>query len=240
MQLYYIRHAQSENNLLWAETGSTEWRSVDPELTPVGREQAEHLARFLAQPGQSPANPEYDPQNVGGFQITHLYCSLMVRSVATGVVLARALDLPLVAWEDAHETGGIHRKDKETGEWIGLPGKNRAYFETHYPDLILPDSLGAEGWWNRPFETQEQRPLRARRFLADLMGRHGNSDHRVAVVSHGGFYRQLLPVLLGLPRPEDPFFSLNNAAITRIDAEDEFVRVRYMNRLDFVPRDLVT
>jgi 2,3-bisphosphoglycerate-dependent phosphoglycerate mutase len=238
MQFYFIRHAQSENNLLWAETGSSESRSEDPDLTAVGRQQAERLAQFLRQPGQAFAGPQYDPQNVGGFDISHLYCSLMIRSIATGLIVARALDLPLVAWEDIHETGGIYQ-DTQTEERIGLPGKNRAYLEKQYPDLILPDSINPAGWWNRPFEPNEQRPLRARRFLSELLERHGSSDHHVAVISHGGFYNHLVRAILELPEREGLWFSLNNTAMTRIDFEDEFTRVRYMNRLD-LPAALVT
>jgi 2,3-bisphosphoglycerate-dependent phosphoglycerate mutase len=242
MQFYCIRHAQSENNLLYVQTGSVEGRSADPELTPVGWQQAEALARFLSRPGLTAVNHDlaYDPQNLGGFTLTHLYCSLMVRAVATGMVVARALNLPLVAWEDVHEVGGIHEKDAETGERAGLPGNNQAYFETHYPALVLPESLGQAGWWNRPFEDHDQRPLRARRFWEELLAKHGDSDDRVAVISHGGFYRHLMWVILDCPEEEAPWFALNNAAITRIDLNSYGLSIQYMNRLDFVPRDLVT
>ena len=33
MRFYFIRHAQSENNRLWAETGTAEGRRIDPTLT---------------------------------------------------------------------------------------------------------------------------------------------------------------------------------------------------------------
>lgn len=242
MQFYFIRHGQSENNQLWAETGSSEGRSEDPDLTPVGRQQAELVAQFLAQGDPTATvNPRvYDVQNVGGFGITHLYCSLMLRAVATGTTIAQALGLPLVAWEQVHEEGGIHHKDEETDLRIGLPGKNRSYFETHFPDLILPDSLGEEGWWNRPFEAYEERPLRAQRFLADLLDRHGGTEDRVAVVSHGGFYNQLLRAILSLPDGSSFWFALNNAAITRIDFGNEEFVLSYSNRTDFLSRDLIT
>ena len=58
----------------------------------------------------------------------------MVRSVATGTVLAQALKLPLGAWEDIHEVGGIHARNEETGEHPGLPGKNRACDEQRRRD----------------------------------------------------------------------------------------------------------
>ncbi len=242
MQFYFIRHGQSENNRLWALTGSWEGRSEDPDLTSLGRRQAEELAKFLRQPGQPAAVPDpiYDAQNVGGFGLTHLYCSLMVRAVATGTILARALGLPLVAWEDVHEVGGINRLNHETGERFGLPGPNRAFFEEVYPDLVLPDSLGDEGWWNRPHEERGQRPLRARRFLDDLLARHGDSDDRVAVVSHGGFHGHLMRGLLGIPPETRWWIALNNAAISRVDFGEEFNVLQYLNRIDYMPREMVT
>jgi 2,3-bisphosphoglycerate-dependent phosphoglycerate mutase len=242
MRLYFIRHGQSKNNLLWAQTGSLEGRSEDPLLSPAGQDQARSLARFLQGSAQATAAlaPAYDPQDVQGFGLTHLYCSLMLRSVETGTEVARALDLPLVAWEDLHEAGGIHRTDAETGERFGLPGKNRAYFEANHPELDLPGSLGEDGWWNRPYEAPEQRPLRARRFLGELIDRHGDSDDRVAVISHGGFYNHMLRAILGLPESRTLWFSLNNAAITRIDFDGEETVLSYMNRADFLPRELVT
>jgi len=248
MQFYFIRHGQSENNALWKRTGSSKGRSVDPELTRVGRQQSELLAQFLrradpalrqAQDTAAAVNGR-DSQNVAGFGITHLYSSLMVRAVATGTAIARALDLPLVAWQDLHERGGIYRKDEETGKRIGQAGHHRAYFEAHYPNLVLPDSLGEAGWWNRPFEEPEQTLPRAQCFWRDLMERHGHTDDRVAVVSHGGFYNDLLAVILNLPERERYWFALKNTAISRIDFDDERIGLVYLNRVDFLPKELVT
>ena len=236
MQLYFIRHGQSENNALWMNTGSHKWRNEDPGLTEIGRRQAEFLAQFLS----PPASASSDFQNVAGFGITHLYSSLMVRAVATGTIVSSALDLPLVAWEDVHEWGGIYLKDEQTDERVGLPGRNRACFEQHYPDLVLPNSLGETGWWNRPFEEPELRLPRAQRFLRDLIERHGYTDDRVAVVSHGGFYNYLLAAILDMPGREGYRFVMNNAAISRIDFDDEDTWLIYLNRVDFLPRELIT
>jgi len=240
MQFYFIRHGQSENNALWKRTGSSKGRSVDPELTEIGRQQSEILAQFLRRSDPDLVVNGRDSQNVAGFGITHLYSSLMVRAVATGTAIARALDLPLVAWGDVHERGGIYLKDEETDERIGQAGHHRAYFEAHYPDLVLPDSLGEAGWWNRPFEEPEQTLPRAQRFWRDLMERHGHTDDRVAVVSHGGFYNDLLAVILNLPERERYWFALKNAAISRIDFDEESIGLVYLNRVDFLPKELVT
>ena len=240
MQLYFIRHGQSENNALWMSTGSHKSRSEDPGLTEVGRQQAELLAQFLRQADPTVTVNGSDFQNVAGFGITHLYSSLMVRAVATGTIIARALDLPLVAWEDVHEWGGIYLRDEQTDEPIGLPGRNRAYFEQHFPDLVLPDSLGEAGWWNRPFEEPEQRLPRAKRVLHDLVERHGGTDDQVAVVSHGGFINYLLAAILDMPGREGYRFIMNNAAISRFDFHDEDTWLIYLNRVDFLPRELIT
>ena len=245
-QFYFIRHGQSANNFLWDQTGSNAGRSEDAELTETGRRQAGLLAQFLRRADPAAAVSGNDPHNRAGFGLTHLYTSLMVRAVATATDIAEATGLPLVAWEDAHETGGIYLENTETGECIGQPGKNRAYFEAHYPRLVLPENLTASGWWNRPQETQEQKPIRAQRFLQELLQRHGASDDRVAVVSHGAFYNYLMTAFLKLPSRDHVWFMLNNTAITRIDFHDEGVGYNghadlvYTNRTDFLPDELIT
>jgi 2,3-bisphosphoglycerate-dependent phosphoglycerate mutase len=249
---YFIRHGQSANNLLWDQTGSNVGRSEDAELTERGRAQAQLVAQFLsraesgARVGHNAAN-SHDPHNRAGFGLTHLYSSLMVRAVATATAIAETTGLPLVAWEDAHETGGIYREDPATGECAGLPGKSRAFFEAHYPRLILPDAMNASGWWSRPQEPQEHKPLRAQRFLQELLQRHGGTSDRVAVVSHGAFYNYLMMAFLRLPSRDHVWFMLNNTAITRIDFFDrddgghaDRAALVYMNRTDFLPADLIT
>ena len=241
MQLYFIRHGQSANNLLWDQTGSSKGRSVDAELTQTGRQQAELVAQFLRRPSQPGAAPRNDVYNAAGPGITHLYTSLMVRAVATGSVIAQALDLPLVAWEDLHEVGGIYQEDGQTGERIGQPGKTRAYFETHYPRLVLDrPGLYKAGWWNRPPEALEQASVRAQRFLRDLLERHGEKDDRVAVVSHGAFYNSVLRAILKMPGAGNCWFILNNIAISRFDFYQDRIELTYLNRLDHLPPDLIT
>jgi len=241
MQFYFIRHGQSENNHLWERIGSSDGRSEDPELTPVGRQQAALVADFLRQGDpHSVADKPLDLQNVAGFDITHLYCSLMVRAVATGTEIARALGLPLVGLRDAHETGGIYLSDPETGARVGQPGKTRSYFEAHYPNLVLPEEIDDNGWWNRPFEERSERQARADRLVALLLARHKDTDDRVALVGHGGFYNHVLAAILNLPEERDYWFSLNNTGITRIDFGEDCTWVSYMNRVDFLPRELIT
>jgi 2,3-bisphosphoglycerate-dependent phosphoglycerate mutase len=244
MQFYFIRHGQSQNNHLWANTGTNEGRHEDPELTPLGQQQAALLAEYLSQrvPAQEDAEQDATPDwwNGTGYDITHVYCSLMVRAVATGNAVATALNLPLIGLRDAHETGGIYLEDPETGAKMGLPGRTRAYFEEHYSNLVLPDDVDGNGWWNRPFEEREERRERAERLVAALLARHKETEDRVALISHGGFYNHILTAMLNLPEECDYWFSLNNTGITRIDFREGRIWVGYMNRVDFLPRELIT
>ena len=239
MQLYFIRHGQSENNLLWERTGSSKGRSEDPHLTDKGRQQAEKLAQFLCSEVAAPRK-EFDFKNTHGVRLTHLYTSPMLRAVETGTFIAQAIKLPLVIWEEIHEWGGIYLDDAETGEPIGQAGRTCAYFKEHYPDLVLPDTMNSDGWWNRPFEEPELIPVRVQEFLETLLERHGNTEDRVAVVSHGGFYNNLVKTLLNLPDGCHHWFVLNNAAVTRVDFHDDGVDWAYMNRTDFLPAALIT
>lgn len=247
MQFYFIRHAQSENNALWAATGSDHGRVPDPDITSLGRQQAERLAHFLSR--SHPAGPAAagDGQNIRGFGLTHLYASLMLRAIATGTIVAQTLGLPLHGLEDIHEWGGVFEIDQATGEHRGMPGSDRAYLSHHYPKFVLPETLGETGWWDRPFEHDELRPIRAQRFLRDLLQKHGRSDDRVAVISHAGFYNGVMSGLLGLApqsdhlgRPANIAFTLNNTAVSRIDFKENSVRLVYLNRADFLPEELIT
>ena len=240
MQLYYIRHGQSENNELWARTGSSRGRSEDPELTEMGRRQAERVADFMSTSHVPYMAYGSEYEAAGGSGITHIYCSLQVRAVATATCIAEALNRPLVACEDLHEMGGVELRNEETGERVGQPGKDRGYFETHYPNMVLPATLGQAGWWNRPPEEIEELLPRAQRVLRDLKERHGQTQDRVALVSHGGFYNYFLFALLGSTKRDDCWFVLNNAAVTRIDFVERGIRLVYLNHIDFLPREMIT
>lgn len=247
MELYFIRHGQSQNNAHWSNPEYTE--SPDPALTEIGIEQANCVAELLKN-AQSLVNPmEWNLQNRYGFGLTHIYTSLMERAVHTAAPSARALGVPFAAWEEIHESGGIFGRHGEE-KLKGLPGKARSYFEENFPDLLLPDHVNGTGWWNsRPQETEEQAQLRAQRFLKDLLAHHGDKDgqpeHRVAMFSHGGFYCHLIYAILGTSWRQathglNAWFSINNCAISRFDFRAGEVSFAYLNRTDHLADRLIT
>jgi 2,3-bisphosphoglycerate-dependent phosphoglycerate mutase len=246
MELYFIRHGQSQNNANWSNLEYKE--SPDPALTELGIEQACYLAEFFKE-AQTLVNPkEWNSQNRFGFGLTHIYTSLMERAVNTAAPTARALGIPFGVWEEIHESGGIFGRDGEL-KLAGLPGKSRSYFEQNFPELSLPTHLNGQGWWSRPFETEEECHRRAEKFLADLIARHGDRDgqpeQRVAIVSHGGFFVHLMFVLLNTPwrqaaHGRQSWFMLNNCAISRFDLRAGEINIAYLNRTDHLPDHLIT
>jgi 2,3-bisphosphoglycerate-dependent phosphoglycerate mutase len=240
MQFYFIRHAQSENNVLWERTGDDKGRKDDPLLTDLGKKQARVLAQFLHY-GNPSGGYETDHRRPAGFGLTHLYTSLMKRAVATAAEISLELGLPPVAWVEFHENGGIYLQDPQTSELNGLPGGTRRFFEQKYPGLLLPDWLDERGWWrSQPYEPEEAHWQRARAVLGALIARHGDTQDRVAVVSHGGFYNTLLKCLMDMQRRDGLWFTMNNAAITRIDFVAGSVDIVYQNRIDFLPVEIVS
>lgn len=246
MHLYIIRHAQSANNQLYHQTGATLGRHPDPPLTGVGHQQALHLARFLA--GREPGDLGYNAHhhNRDGFDLTHLYTSLMIRSIQTGCYVAEATGRPLLGWPELHERGGLYDTD-DTGRDFGVPGPSPADLAASYPQLVLPDLPDSTGWWGcRPRETVEEAVMRARNVWEMLVDRHGESDDRVAIITHGGFFQSLMSVLLtpgelvGSLGVGGLWFGINNVAVSRLELSPEGIAIRYLNRVDFLPGALVT
>lgn len=242
LQFYFIRHGQSENNVVMDEVDRDKYlfhRITDPQLTDKGHRQADLVADFLT---QGEGSDGYDPQNRAGFGITHLYCSLMTRAIETALPISRKAGLPLVAWPDVHENGGVFRAETQGEEiiWTGLPGKGRSYFESNYPELMIPDDLPEEGWWNREKEPHHHYSVRARSVVENLLEIHGGTDQRVGIVMHGGIFTRIIGAFLDI-QAEHYWLNMNNCAISRVDIrEDGRVMIAYLNKTDFLPDDLVT
>lgn len=253
MQLFFIRHGQSTNNLIYAQTGTYDGRSDDPELSELGTKQASCLADWFSS-GQNYQNdvryvkrngtaveefsPPSNPLNPWG--ITHIYTSPMVRAAETGYAISSRLGLPFRVWPDLHEKGGIYLEDPDNGGLIGMPGKSRSYFLEHFSNILLPDEVTESGWWNRSYETKEELNARGIRVAAQLRELHENSQDRVIFVSHGEFYNEFLWALLNESRHLDFWFFMNNTGITRIDFPEGEVDVIYTNNLNHLPFEWIT
>jgi 2,3-bisphosphoglycerate-dependent phosphoglycerate mutase len=249
MQIYFIRHGQSTNNILSYEDGSYDYERVsDPSLTDIGVEQAKYVGKFLAQKLEWPADVTIDTQNRYGFGLTHLYCSLMIRAVHTGSIISSHVGLPLVGLPQVHEVGGVYTEELVNGEsQISLEhGGTPAFYKEHFPLLRFEDPIEERGWWQGGREDVEGPLKRAQDVIAFLKERHFETDDRVAIVTHGAFYNHMLRAIFGIALDEPDgrrvplWYSFCNCAVSRFDFSARRVFISYLNRTDFFPDELVT
>lgn len=249
MELYIIRHAQSFNNALPDERD----RVCDPHLTEIGRRQAELLAGHLAtgrdlhpQPTRA-WNAPPSANGHGGYGIQRLYASAMRRALQTAWPVGQALGLQPEVWLDIHEEGGIWL-DHGAGLGVkGYGGITREELAAEFPGYLMPEELTGAGWWHGSQEELWAAEARAVRVAETLRG-WGQRDEKIAIITHGAFATFLLRALLGgrfepsaAPVAQPVFYHLDNTSISLVRfRRNNELSVRYLNRLDHLPAELIT
>jgi len=241
MQLYIIRHAQSTNNALIDQRD----RVCDPPLTELGEQQAALVAQHLAgginlELSMGVSEEATSSRIRRGYGLTRLYCSAMGRALKTAQPISQATGLIPEVWVDIHEHGGIFLDHGEAGGLVGYPGKTRLEILAEFPNYILPESITEQGWWNQGYEDRAACHARAMRVARQLY-EWADSHERIGLVTHGGFIDSLIKALLNQLPGRHIFYNHNNSAISRIDfGPDERLKLRYLNRIDHLPPELVT
>ena len=248
MKLILIRHGQSLNNLL-ADTHHEDYdaymaaRSHEPPLTDVGQRQAEQIARYLAVAAGRPRAPS---ARLGWaareHPITALYVSPMLRALQTAEPIGRALGVTPHVWVDIHEHGGLFSGNPEKNDVEGFPGLNRGEMAALFPEYVIAEDVTGCGWWQGGYEEWEACNARAERVAGVLrewsVQRQGET---VALVTHGTFLDSLLHALILPDCDNRVHFSHLNTAMSRIDFRVEApLAIRYLNRIDHLPPELVT
>ena len=247
MELYLIRHGQSANNLrkqalaeqvghvtgirpdAWAEAARP--RLPDPPLTDLGEQQARLAGEALRDEG-----------------ITRLYCGPMLRTLQTAQIVGGILDLAPHVFVGLHEWAGVWQFPGKQGS-AQLYGLTRGEMSAKFPSFTLPDEVTDRGWWFHDWEGDRAMLDLAHRnalsFIAHLEEHHGNSDHRIAAILHGGSGSSLVSALFGIPLHAKWHGGLNvetasryarfvhdNAGVSRISITSERRQLRYLNRID--------
>ena len=223
MELYLIRHGQSTNN-----EGKLP-RIADPPLTDIGVKQARWVGESLKDEG-----------------ITRLYCSPMLRTLQTTQMIRDSIDLPPHVFVGLHEWGAISEA-RGDGTAVQLPGLNRAGMREVCPDVVLPDDVTDQGWWfhdGSAWEIEDMCQLSHEKglaFIAHLEEHHGNTDERVAAVSHGGSGGSLMSAFFGLP-PDAGYsrFTQNNTGVSKLLFTSERRQLQCLNRISHLPPEAVT
>jgi len=254
MKVYLIRHGQSAGNVNYFDNIGDPSRAKDhhvpdPELTDKGHEQARRLGEHMAHPeGEPVRHPWLDEEEraPASHGLTHVYCSLMLRSIQTATYLAEACGLPLVAHMDLFEKEGIFTVDDD-GQKVGLPGPGRDYFTERFPHLQLPDDMNPDGWYNRPFETDEMFFERSRKILPTFEEMHGGTDDCIALVTHGDTIDQIINDFSGATRHDANYenhwvanWAFHNTSVTRIDYVGQTKTVVYTNQFRHLSPNLLS
>lgn len=222
MQLYLVRHAESENN-----ARPIEQRVEDPSITELGHRQAEHLARWME-----------------SLPIDALITSPVRRALQTTRYIASATGSHVHVWADVFEEGGIFRgHGPEAIE--GGPGLSRQQVIEHVVDssdrCTLDETILDDGWWgSRKRETPDEAHQRAANVKQRLVDTFGSSGSSVVAVIHADFKRRMLSHLLG--DPVDLLFlgRLRNTGVTKIDFDGDLWSLEWFNSISHLPNHLIT
>ena len=213
MELYLIRHAQSQNNALPEKD-----RVEDPPLTDVGHRQCAHLAKWIP-----------------SLRLTRLVTSPFLRTLQTADHISRSVSLTPEVRVELHEQGGCvsgHTRDV----LVGRPGMTRSEILSQYPEFNIASNIDGNGWWgNKPYESEDVARLRASWLLAETVEQFAGSQARVAYVMHADIKRLLLAQIC-TERLELPW----NASVTKVLIRREGCRLEAYNRVDHLPHNLVT
>lgn len=244
MKLFLIRHAQSLNNFLAEQVKLDEYmtqRSPEPPLTEIGFRQAELVAAHLA--GNRYPEVEQEKSNATpGYGFTRLYCSPMLRTLQTAQPISKAFGLTPQVWIDIHEHGGIFDGDPQKGPVGQHFGLTRQEMIELFPGYELPAEVTENGWWPGGYEEMEGCYQRAQRVAEQLRAWAPTmAEERIALVAHGTFMDALIKAILGQDFASQLYYSHYNTAITRLDFTPRgFILLRYLNRTEHLPPDLIT
>ena len=251
MRLHLIRHAQSVNNAF--ELNPNAEHVPDAPLTPLGHQQAAHLASFIRRDFESSERQNelrYDPR-LAVYSFDELYTSPMHRTLQTTNALTQMLNLPAIVHTDIYERGGVYHEHKQDGQLVsrGLPGLNPDQMREVCANLTVTDGVTSIGWWLSEMpETPahyEERVFHVAKQIRDW-ATGDKRDGSIAFVTHGGFANALMQALLyGVLVPRTlmgrVLIAMYNTSTSRIDFDGDGTPIlRYMSRTDHLIPEMVT
>ncbi len=165
MRLYFVRHGQSVANVQMMISN----RDLFHPLTELGRQQAEVLARSLAE-----------------IPIAAVYSSPIVRTAQTAQIVASHLGLPVESVDALREPDcGIMEGRSDEEAWA-----------EH--DRVMQDWVVQRQFDSRIEGGESYSDLRARfvPFIDRLITAHSDSDHNLLLITHGSLLYLMLPLVL--------------------------------------------
>ncbi len=193
LDLYLIRHGQSEGNVHRDTTGLPLAEKVDPPLTPKGRRQAHLAGEFLSD-----------------IVFDNIFASPLLRAshTATEIIKEQVVSKTLEILPYIIEAGINPEYDGENLDRVRVINENITLAKG------LPDDVPLI--INTPSDDPDGLFARARVALDYIMGRY-NQGEKIALVSHGEFLTYIVFDLMGF-EGKLPIFDVNfrNTGITRV------------------------
>jgi 2,3-bisphosphoglycerate-dependent phosphoglycerate mutase len=219
VQLYLIRHAESENN-----ARPEHQRVEDPAITPRGEQQADCLASWLTtQP------------------IDRIVVSPFRRALQTAIPATRHSDIPIEVWCDIYERGGCYRGWK-ADDFQGAEGLGHDGIRQLIPAAILDPQLAVSGWWgSKPRELDHETEQRATAVRLRIEQQFGDTGQSVALITHAEFQRLLLGQLLsGSAIGSQDLGPICNAGVTYLQWNRSRWQIHWFNSVTHMPGSMIT
>ncbi|KAA1258791.1 phosphoglycerate mutase [Rubripirellula obstinata] len=219
MQLYLIRHAESQNNARPVHN-----RVEDPTITPVGHLQAEHLAGWMK-----------------SLKFDHLITSPFKRTLQTTRYVFDVTDHTVHVWHHVFEQGGCFKGFGPDAK-EGAPGLGRTSVVDHFPAdrCIADETISEQGWWfGKQRETPQDHSTRVTSVIDRINQTFGDSEQVVTMVVHAQFERELLHQLV--PHASIPQLGfIKNCSITKLNNVGNNWQLDWFNSITHMPAKLIT
>ncbi len=196
MELFIIRHGQSEANVVTYDM-------PDPELTALGRKQAEEVSECMKE-----------------VKLDHLLSSPLIRAIDTALPLAKKLDMPIEIWKYTYEERGLSP----------YRGPTKEALQKRYAPMRFHNEMEPEGWYYPGEETSESAQLRSDLVYEDLLAEYRGK--RVALFAHGNFNRRLLLSFLGNKHDSQIYFDKSNGSIYHVSIKESQKTIHYMGEMN--------
>ncbi|RIK69350.1 MAG: hypothetical protein DCC65_01000 [Planctomycetota bacterium] len=187
MIAYLVRHAESLTNAALS-------RSLNPDLSPLGRRQSEALA-----------------QRFGRLQITAAYCSPFRRCLETVLPISEARGLPIRIRPELHECHHLPAGTRVENELPPLDEITRSC-----PLARVCDDWAGPVVWPPADERGVDLFARMKSFASYLKSRWGDADEAVLVVSHGSPLAKLVDAWLSEHPGPSYRYVVDNAGVSAL------------------------
>ncbi len=217
MQLYLIRHAESENN-----ARPEPERVEDPPLTLRGHQQAGYLATWLQE-----------------LPLDVLITSPFRRTLETSRYVSDTRRQAVEVWSEVFECKGCYRGwGDNTSGGIGF---NRQQILRILPGASVCPTIGDSGWWNeRSPETEAEAARRAAIVVDRLLTQFGPTKANVALIIHADFKRLLLGQMLGSAANAEFFGAMRNVGVSLVTWQAGRWQLEWLNSVSHLPARLLT